>query len=107
MADPQIEQELNTLKSDIAALRSDISDLASAVRDVASRRASHVRDSVTDDLRQRREEMRARFNTARDRGRETVDVFEKNVGDHPLGSLAAAVGVGFILGKLFNLGERH
>jgi hypothetical protein len=29
------------------------------------------------------------------------------VGEHPLGSLAAAVGIGFILAKMMDLGGRH
>lgn len=107
MADPQIEQELQNLKSDVAALRSDISDLARTMGEIGTRRAHAFRDQVADDIRNSREELRRRLDKARDRGRQAYHDVEEQVTEHPLGSLAAAVGIGFILAKLLNSGDRH
>jgi len=107
MADKQLDEELRALKADIANLRADVSDLAGTVQSVAGRKANHVRDSVQSEFNDRREQLRQRFDDVRNRGRKQLDGFEENVSEHPLGSLAAAVGVGFILAKLMDIGGRR
>ena len=100
-------EEIQALKADIANLRADVADLAGTMQSVAGNRASRFRDSIQSELNDRTDRLRQRFDDVRTRGRKQLDDIEENVGEHPLGSLAAAVGVGFVLAKLMELGGRR
>ncbi len=107
MAEREVDQEIQSLREDLAILRSDIADLSSSVRDMASHRAHGVKASIEDDVRETRERLRERIAEARAQGARSVEDFEESIGQHPLASVATAVGVGFVLAKLMNLGSRH
>lgn len=82
--DPNLRDELSSLKSDLANIKNDLKGIA----DTAVYRA--------------REEARA----ARDRSREKVQAslgsFEEYVEEQPLTSVLVAFGVGLVLGKLMS-----
>lgn len=105
--DKNLQEEIDALKSDLASLRSDISELTGAVRDMGYGKAGEWRSSVEDELGERREELRRAMGAARDRGQQAEDEFEQRVNEHPWGSLLAALGVGFILAKITDRGERR
>ncbi|MFB6259704.1 MAG: DUF883 domain-containing protein, partial [Thiohalorhabdaceae bacterium] len=63
--------------------------------------------SVEDELDERRQDLRRAMGAARDRGRRAEDEFEEQVNEHPWGSLLAALGVGFILAKVMDRGDRR
>lgn len=107
MAERQMEEELQALKADIANLRADVADLAGTMQNMAGSRAHRFRDSLESELNEKREQLRRRFDEVRTRGRQQINDIEETVGQHPLGSLAAAVGIGFILAKMMDLGGRH
>lgn len=83
------KEEAAALKSDLDAIKKDIkqlfTDLRSATKheaEFAGRKANELRDVATETARESRAEV------------------EDYIRDHPLGSLAAAAGVGFILALL-------
>src|SRR5690606_12602474 len=82
-------EDTAALKSDIEAIRKDIKQLFSDLKqltrseaDYAGRKASELRGAAVDAAREKRDDV------------------EDYVREHPLGSLAAAAGVGFILALL-------
>ncbi len=107
MADQRIEDEINALKADMASLRSDIAALTGVMKEDTSSRMAGMRSTMDEQLRLRRQELRDLLDRARDRSRRTVDDFEESIGEHPFGSIAAAAGVGFIIGRLLELGGRR
>lgn len=107
MADRPFEQELDSLKADIASLRTDVADLATAIRGASSDKSSDIKSNFQDNIRATREQVRRRLMEARERSRKAVDSMEETIGEHPIGSVAAAVGVGFLIAKLMDLGTRR
>lgn len=107
MADDALAKELETLKADIAKLRADVSDLTKVFKKVASEKTSDANAKLHDEVRQAREELQRRINQAREYGEQHVGEFENQVGEHPLGSILAAFGIGFIIAKLMDLGGRR
>jgi len=102
-----LQEEIDALKADLANLRSDLADLTGAVRDMGYSKAGEWRSAFQDEVNERREDVRRAMGAARDRGRQAEDDFERRVGEHPWGSLLAALGVGFLLAKLTDRGERR
>ena len=108
MADESsLQQEIDALKADLSNLRSDISDLAGAMRDAGYSKAGEWRSAFEDEVDERREDFRRAMGAARDRGRRTEEDFERRVGEHPWGSLLAALGVGFLVAKFMDRGDRR
>ena len=102
----ELRKDLDRLKADLDTLRSDIGEVAGALRDLGAERWHGARDSAEDELRRAREVLERRADEARARGREARDAAERQVSEHPLGSLLTAFGVGFALAKLLDMGRR-
>jgi ElaB/YqjD/DUF883 family membrane-anchored ribosome-binding protein len=107
MADDALAKELETLKADIAKLRADVSDLTKVIKNVAADKTDDAKSNVYDEIQEAREELRRKINEARDYGKQRVDELEGQVGEHPLGSVLAAFGVGFVIAKLMDIGGRR
>lgn len=101
-----LRQDLDNLKADMDAVRSDLADLTRAFRDIGAERLQGTRDSVEEELRRAREALGRRAEEARLRGREVRDAGERQVAEHPYGALLTALGAGFLLAKLLDLGRR-
>ena len=102
----QLRKDLENLKADMDALRSDIADLTGAFRDMGAERVQGARESVEAELRQAREALGRRADEARARGRDAREAGERQVAEHPYGSVLAALGAGFLLAKLLDAGRR-
>lgn len=85
------EKDVEKLKTEFAELKSDVSKLTETVRDISG-----------DGLEQGRDRIRRRAQRSREQAREAVDTVESEIGERPLTSVAAAFGVGFVLGKLLD-----
>lgn len=83
------DKELKELKEEFSALKSELSKISKTV--------SHLAKSATDEGRSR---IRATADQSREQVRETWGAFEKEVEERPMTSIALALGVGFILGKV-------
>lgn len=91
MATTTSEKELEELKKELTNLRKDMSEIGKTVSKFAR--------SATEEGRER---VRSAADQSREQARETWGAFEKEVSDRPMTSLAAAMGIGFILGKLLS-----
>lgn len=107
MVQRSVDDEIQALREDLALLRSDVSDLSGTLRDLAGSRASGVSESVQQEIRETRDRLRQKIAQARHQGVRAVEEVEESIGSHPLASVATAVGVGFVLAKLMDLGSRR
>lgn len=104
MADTNLQNELNTLKEDIAKLRLDMADLGTALKDVAAERARNAKSRLAEGAEELSAGVRERLDEARQKGREVVDGLEEQIAGHPMGSIITAFGVGFIIASMMNSG---
>jgi ElaB/YqjD/DUF883 family membrane-anchored ribosome-binding protein len=100
MADKNVQDELQTLKDDIAKLRTDVSQLVDVLKDLGVEKVDSARASVEEEIQAQRERVRDAIGKAKDRGKKTADDIEDHITEHPLSSLLAAFGLGFIIAKL-------
>ncbi len=85
------EKELQELKKEFAALQGELSEIGKTVSQLARTATDEGRDRI-----------RAAADQGREQARQTWSAFEKEVEERPMTSLAAALGIGFILGKLLD-----
>lgn len=98
--DANLQDEIQALKNDLGSLRSDIGDLAKAVREMGQERARAWRSSVEEGVSEATQ-------AARERGRKAEAEFERNVSEHPWTTVLTALGVGFLIAKLSEIGGRR
>jgi ElaB/YqjD/DUF883 family membrane-anchored ribosome-binding protein len=107
MADPDMSAEIRQLKEDLATLQQDVSGLTGLIRELGTERFDTVKASTVENLRARRETLRRRLAAAEARGRETAEDIQDSIGGHPLGSVAMAFGLGFLVARLWDAGARR
>jgi ElaB/YqjD/DUF883 family membrane-anchored ribosome-binding protein len=107
MTEPELQKQIDDLKADLKAIRTDLGGLARILKDLGVGKVDEARSSVEEGVEAGREELRRRWEEARGRGRKTMDDFEQGIGQHPLSSVLAAFGVGFLIAKLMDLGGRR
>jgi len=100
MVDKNVQDELQTLKDDVAKLRTDVSELVGLLKDLGADKVDEARGTVEEELRARREQLRESVGRAKARGKKAADDIEEQITEHPLSSLLAAFGLGFIIAKL-------
>ena len=102
--------ELGAVKADLAQLRGDVGDLLKAFRaqgqERARDRASQARDEVQMAFEEGMDTLNRGYRQAREQGKQRVEDAEHLVGNHPLTSVVAAFGIGFVIAKLLD-GGRH
>lgn len=77
------------------------------IRELGAERFEGVKASAAENLRARRESVRRRLAAVEARGRETADDLGDTIGGHPLGSVAMAFGLGFLVARLLEAGARR
>ena len=107
MADDSIRKEMDALKADIAQLREDIAGLTNAVRGVASEKVADAKAQAEERIHGTWEDIEQRFEDFLNQGKATYNKAEHKVGEHPVGSVLTAFGLGFIIAKLFDMGGRR
>lgn len=85
------DKEVQELKDEIAALKDELSNIGNTVSNLARSATNEGRDRF-----------RAAAENSREQVRQTWGAFEKEVEERPMTSIAAALGIGFILGKLLD-----
>lgn len=85
------DKELQELRDEFAALKSELSGIGKTVSQLARAATDEGRDRV-----------RAAAEHSREQARQTWGAFEKEVEERPMTSIAVALGIGFILGKLLD-----
>ncbi len=107
MAEDSVRKEMDALKADIAQLREDIVGLTNAVRGVASEKVADAKTQAEERLRGTWEDIEQRFDDLLNQGKATFNKAEHQVGEHPVGSVLTAFGLGFIIAKLIDVGGRR
>ena len=107
MAEDPVRREMDALKADIAKLREDIAGLTNAVKDVASEKVANAKAEAQERARGTWEDIERRFEDMLAQGKETFSKAENQLGDHPVGSVLTAFGLGFIIAKLIDMGGRR
>ncbi len=85
------DKELQELRDEFKQLKEELSGIGQTVRQLAH--------SATDEGRER---LRSAADQTRQQARETWHAFEHEIEQRPMTSIAVALGIGFILGKLFD-----
>lgn len=85
------DKELQELREEFSALKSELSEIGKTVSQLARTATDEGRDRI-----------RAAADQSREQARQTWGAFEKEVEERPMTSIAAALGIGFILGKLLD-----
>lgn len=93
-----ITKELNQLKSDIADLRDHMASLVKALKDAGIDQGREAYNKASERARQASESVRAQAD-------EAYSAIGREVEEHPLTSVLAAFGTGFVVGML--LGRRR
>lgn len=105
MANPDIQKEIDALKSDISRLRTDFADLSGALKDDLAGRARQAGEEVVSGKERMRKAVKNGIDDAKQRGRDTIDGIEQQVADRPVASIATAFGLGFVVAKLMGMAQ--
>lgn len=85
------EKDLKELRSEYASLKSDIAEMSKTISNLAS-----------DGMAEGRKRVRSAAKQSREQARETWGAVEHEIEERPITSLAVALGLGFVLGKLLS-----
>lgn len=100
-AKDRLSGDVSELKSSFAKLRSDVVTLLSDSVGVGKSVGKSGRSAVTDQAASAVEGLKDEYEHLKERGAESIDALGKKIGENPVASAMIAVGVGFILAKLF------
>lgn len=95
-----VEQEFDTLKSDISKLSSDLVNLRDAIRSLAGQDAQEPLARMRAVLEQANEGVEATASALGARSRQGIASVEQQMRERPLASILIGLGVGLIIGKL-------
>lgn len=95
MAEKNYESELESVRADLGALRSDMEKLVSAMTAAASEKSQEALNAA-------KEGISDIAGTAQKHSADGVAYAESQIEQNPLMSVAAAFGVGLIVGKLLD-----
>lgn len=102
--------ELEAVKADLAQLRGDMTDLLKTVKEQNQHRvqnkANQAREGVKAAFDEGVDTLNRGYEQARSQGRERIDDAEEVLSNHPLTSVVAAFGIGFVVAKVLD-GVRH
>lgn len=101
------QDEIKNLREDFDKLREGMNTITEMLKKFSEDRAHTAKEHLDERLGEAREHLRERVDGAGERSRAYYDQLEGRVGDHPLGSLLTAFGIGFIIAKLLDLGGRR
>jgi len=107
MTDDRLQQEIDAIRADVAKLAEDMSEMTRVIRALGEERVRDVRDSVEEGIDTAGEDLRRRVEAAREQSRRATEEIEKTIGQHPMGSLLGAFGIGVIVAQLLSLGGRR
>jgi len=107
MADESIRKEMDALKADITQLREDIIGLTKAVKGAASENVAGAKARAEDHVHKAWADIESRLEDLLNEGKTTFNSAEQKVGEHPMGSVLTAFGIGFIIAKLLDVGGRR
>lgn len=103
--------ELAAVKADLQQLKTDMAALVAALKDSGSKRVSAAEETTLEAVHEAIASLNSRFETLKSKAgaqaKDALDEAEQAVTRHPLATVVAAFGIGFVLAKLFDTGSRH
>lgn len=107
MAEDQIRKEMDALKNDIAQLRKDIGGLTEAVKSVAGEKVDETRSRTRQRASSAMEDIESKLEELLGQGSSVMKSAEQKISEHPGTSLLTALGIGFVIAKLIDMGDRR
>jgi ElaB/YqjD/DUF883 family membrane-anchored ribosome-binding protein len=95
-----IEEELGVLKTDIVRIQSDLSALAKGLTSEGKKQWDRSRKAVEKSAEQTFSKVSGAVSDLAEDSEEAIGIFQEGIGKRPLLSVAAALGIGFLLGKV-------
>lgn len=102
MANQTVDKEVETLRADMDTLRADVKKLTEQLSRTAKAGATAASAEAEAELTRLRGELDRLYQRAKDGGAASLESIEQTVERHPFTSLAAAFGIGLLLGKLLD-----
>jgi ElaB/YqjD/DUF883 family membrane-anchored ribosome-binding protein len=113
MTENKIQNDVESLKKDMAALREDLKGLTRALVEHGKTEAGGARDNLVDRLREEVDkagetkdrlvsELNKELESAREQGEKAVQSVERQIQERPLISLLVALLLGLVFGKLLD-----
>lgn len=114
--EPDIQEDLELLKRDMAKLTSDVAEVADRLVSMGKYKTKSAADKVISDLREDLNrtktatnrllrELHEELDTAKERGKKSIETFEHTIQEKPLITLLIAFIVGMFLGKMWDRQE--
>lgn len=104
-------EELAAVKADLKQLKTDMAALVAALKDSGTQRASSVEATTLEAVHEAISSLNRRFETFKSKAgaqaQDVLDEAEQTVTRHPLATVVAAFGIGFVLAKLFDSSTRR
>jgi len=100
MTESDMPKDLDGLKADFAQMRRDLANLVTSIGDMASQGAGGHLDDLKEAGRSARYRLHAVGEDADSLCRTGASALEHQVEAHPLVTIAAAFGIGLVVGKL-------
>jgi hypothetical protein len=114
MTEKAHDKELDALKADIASLREEIAGLAAGVKKYSGKHAEHPHAASQQEGSTHGAEdhgvwsdLLHKFDSSRIQGEKVVRDLSAEVEQHPLVSIMAAFGLGYIIAKLWYRGTKN
>jgi len=102
MATQTVDKEVEALRAEMETMRADMKKLTEQLGRTAKAGASAASAEAEAELTRLRGELDRLYQRAKDGGVASIESIEQQVERHPFTSLAAAFGIGLLLGKLFD-----
>lgn len=98
----KVRRDVDSIKDDLASLRADLSAAMKDLMAAGRAEAGDARERIEDTVRAKLEKIEAAAGRAAERGRDAIGAIEAHVEEKPLQSLAAAFGLGLLVGVLLH-----
>jgi ElaB/YqjD/DUF883 family membrane-anchored ribosome-binding protein len=102
MSARNVEHEFDALKSDFGKMSADLVSLTQALRDLAAKDGEAYLSKARNVVGQANEDVEAAAAALAARGREGLHSVAVQVRERPLTSILVCLGVGVVIGKLFD-----
>lgn len=94
--------EVKALKEEIEALKSDLSKLSETLQQLAAAKTKEKLEDVKEQILSKiPEEQKEQMAAIKTEGEKAVEAIKAQQEEHPMGTLLVAVGIGFLMGKVF------
>ena len=102
MADRDLQKDVETLRTDLETVRKDLATLTDTLKETAKARMQLGVETAEAEVKPALAQLRQTLDKARGRGREGLQTVAGQVEERPLVTLAAAFGLGLLIGRLLD-----